>query len=347
MCKYICKEDPNPLRDGTLVKYATAEYKFLGRENAKEGKLDCIMKAVMKDNVDILDLFEQMPGTMAMHYPKIKTAQQIIVSLKEQKKKNTKPTFSYTGTHPQTRAIVNWLNHNLYGQMKFKAKQLYLIAPADSGKTTLLNMLEKFLNMYHIPSGEDFYDLYKDGVYELAVLDEFKGQKPVQWLNLWLQGGKMNIRQKGAQMLKAQPFPTIICSNFTLEENYNKMLSSGQNHQEKIVGLKERLWIIKLDSYLDITQVTVTHKDGTSEPLCSKAELDSLKDDFDLWEGTKEPEYVSDFFAKVPVAADAVPDLMDVHADPINRPSTPPDTRFDDVLPSRAQRARMVLNPDN
>ena len=76
--------------------------------------------------------------------------------------------------------------------------------------------------------------------------------------------------------------------------------------------------------------------------------MDSLKDDFDLWEGTKEPEYVSDFFAKVPVATDALPDLMDIHADPATvRPSTPPDTRFTDVLPSREERMRRVLNPDN
>ena len=67
MCKYICKEDKEPLRDGILVKFAEAGYSFL-RSNPKEGKMDCLMRAAMQDNCDILELFEQMPGIDIVFY---------------------------------------------------------------------------------------------------------------------------------------------------------------------------------------------------------------------------------------------------------------------------------------
>lgn len=72
-----------------------------------------------------------------------------------------------------------------------------------------------------MPLLEDFYDLYDDDLYDLVCLDEFRGQKTIQFLNLWLQGGlPMSVRKKGSQGLKRKNLPMIICSNFALENVY-------------------------------------------------------------------------------------------------------------------------------
>ena len=55
---------------------------------------------------------------------------------------------------------------------------------------------------------------------DLCVLDEFRAQKTVQFLNHFLDGSHMPLRQKGRQTLKTDNLPCIILSNFSLEECY-------------------------------------------------------------------------------------------------------------------------------
>jgi len=109
-----------------------------------------------------------------------------------------------------------------------------------------VNQLEKWCRIYQIPATEDFYDLYEDGMYDLAVLDEFKASKTIQWLNLWLQGGMMNIRKKGAQVLKKENIPTIILSNYELHESYHKVELS------KLETLESRLDIVRVSEFINI-----------------------------------------------------------------------------------------------
>lgn len=61
-------------------------------------------------------------------------------------------------------------------------------------------------------------------MYDLAVIDEFRGSdKPLGWLNLWLQGNPMPLRKKGSQYTKEQNIPTIILSNYSPREAYSKV----------------------------------------------------------------------------------------------------------------------------
>lgn len=105
--------------------------------------------------------------------------------------------------------------------------------------------LAKRLSVYYIPH-EDFYDSYDDEAYDLAVLDEFGGQKTPTWLNMWLDGQPMPLRKKGSQCMKYNNLPTIICSNSDLFDCYNAV------RQERLDALAERLTIIYCDHFLDI-----------------------------------------------------------------------------------------------
>ena len=146
-----------------------------------------------------------------------------------------------------TREIANWLNDNLFNtNRKLKEPQLYIHGPANMGKTTLVETLAKYCRIYRIPTDEQFYDFYYDGMYDLVVLDEFKAQKTVTWLNEFLQGSEMVLRVKGAQRIKRDNPPAIILSNYTLEEAYRN------SDPGKIAPLHERLKIVEVSEFIEI-----------------------------------------------------------------------------------------------
>jgi hypothetical protein len=95
-----------------------------------------------------------------------------------------------------TQKVIDWLNLNIQSKRPFKQKQLYLYGPVNSGKTTLSILLTKYCQTYTVPMGEDYYDFYTDPEPTLCVMDEFKGQKTIEWLNAFLQGAPMMLRRR-------------------------------------------------------------------------------------------------------------------------------------------------------
>jgi len=149
------------------------------------------------------------------------------------------------GLTDSNKQIAQWISSNVRQTRKFKAPQLFITGPKNLGKTSLIEWLERYLSVYHIPQTEDFYDLYTDD-YDLVVFDEFKGQKTIQWMNLFLQGGRMNIRKKGSQYLKQKNLPVIILSNYPLGDCYPKARDDG-----RLDTLLVRLDIVEIDSFID------------------------------------------------------------------------------------------------
>jgi len=121
-----------------------------------------------------------------------------------------------------------------------------LSGPPLIGKTTLLMQLSRFLRIYNIPMDEDYYDDWDDGSYDLAVMDEYKGNKPVQWLNRWLDGSMMPLKKKGSQYLKRANVATLILSNFTLEECYRAAMERSAHFLVGLEALRTRLICIHL-----------------------------------------------------------------------------------------------------
>lgn len=81
---------------------------------------------------------------------------------------------------------------------------------------------------------EDFYDYYDDETFDLVCLDEFKGQKTMQFLNCFLQGGDMFLKKKGSQYHKRKNIPVIILSNWSLDDCYRGDCSSIRSRVTEI-----------------------------------------------------------------------------------------------------------------
>ena len=149
------------------------------------------------------------------------------------------------GWYPELGMILEWLDLNIKGEQRaLSAKHLYIHGPTGIGKTSLVDKLREYLSVYDVPHSEDFYDYYQDGVYDLAVMDEFKANKQLQWMNLWLQGFQMTLRVKGAQRIKKQNLPTLILSNYSVEESYKN------KNQNQLAPLFRRLTVLKCEAPL-------------------------------------------------------------------------------------------------
>lgn len=89
------------------------------------------------------------------------------------------------------------------------------------GKTSLTVALRQFFSIYLVPLHEDFNCTYDDDIYDLAVMDEFKGNKTIQWMNNWLDGTPMLLKRKSTSgFTKLFNIPTIVLSNYPLRECY-------------------------------------------------------------------------------------------------------------------------------
>lgn len=242
-CRSLKKTQEYCFKEGDYIVHGVDPIK---RRKSKDGKFDLIAKEIMAGQ-GFQNIVNKYPGIAMIQKKKVEDFIQwnsLNLTLLQR--------WDWTGMklmpqyNEETKKIVEWLNLNIQQKREFKQKQLMIIGPQNTGKTSLINALERWCRIYHIPATEDFYDLYDDNLFDLAVLDEFKASKTIQWLNLWLQGGIMNIRKKGSQYLKKKNIPTIILSNYKLHENYSKVDSS------KLETLESRLEILEVSEFINI-----------------------------------------------------------------------------------------------
>ncbi len=135
--------------------------------------------------------------------------------------------------------IGHWLNENIKNERGFKQRQLYIHGCANVGKTHLVETLKKMLNVFHIPR-ERYYDKWYNNTFDLAVMDEYKGNKNIPFLNEFLQGSSMALAKKGSQVIKAHNIPTIILSNYGL----NDLIMQEKLTQMDVETLLTRLEIV-------------------------------------------------------------------------------------------------------
>lgn len=209
----------------------------------KGQKSDDVARMIMEGK-SLEEVNKEHPGYVMINKRKLEEYESWVQCKKAMKNKEEWKPPTVEGLTDTDKQIAEWICLNIRQPRKFKSAQLMVIAPANHGKTSLVEWLERSLSVYHIPVGEDFYDLYSDE-YDLAVMDEFKGQKTLQWMNMFLQGGPMNIRKKGSQYMKMKNIPVIILSNYPLHTCYPKAAEDG-----RLDTLRARLEIVEVDSFI-------------------------------------------------------------------------------------------------
>lgn len=217
---------------------------------AKRGKWAEATPALLEGQ-DTEALLKRMPEFVLGNLKKVQEAVAFLANIKAQE--DQLPLQEFLTWEPPGDIISNWSNaaQTVWRFLKdnltnkgFGRRQLYLHGGTGIGKSTFLQHLIKCVRTYHIPV-EDFYDHWNDNLYDLSVMEEFKSQKTIQWLNQWLDGAIMNVRKKGvAGVMKKNPIPTIILSNFDIHgsEVYPNMQESTS-----LQTLRRRLYLVYVD----------------------------------------------------------------------------------------------------
>ncbi|AUM61809.1 Rep [uncultured virus] len=245
------------------VKYITKKGDFVTNGinveailEKKNPKVEEVCKEIVGGS-SLSDIRKDYPGFYMMHKRKLAEFEVDILMERTKKEKKTWVEFSeenIAGMSYQNQKIARWINENLFKPREFKQKQLYIYGPKNLGKSTLIMQLESYAMIYWMPASEDFYDLYDDNLYDLIVLDEFRAQKTIQQLNLWLQGSTMPLRKKGSQGLKKKNLPMIILSNYSLEECYSKTSEKEREtgNTDRLDTLRTRLNIVEVGEFIQI-----------------------------------------------------------------------------------------------
>jgi len=237
--EYITKEDKEPAQHNIDFKQILA---------GKSSKFAVIARQVM-DGKNLMEINETDPGFVLQHKRKLEEYQ-VWVTMKKPRldllpwQKVPVPAYG-----PEYQ-LATWLNENIHlpHPRCLKAPQLYLYSPPNCGKTTLVSWLSRFCRIYYMPLLEDFYDFYDDDSYDLVIIDEFRGQKQIQFLNQWLDGQPATVRVKGGQRLKRRNLPCIILSNWSLSSVYSGAI---EKHGVDVISpLLARLEIVNVNKFI-------------------------------------------------------------------------------------------------
>ncbi len=230
--RYITKHDKKYLVHGDIDVAARLEKK--GGNVA-----DKVAKSIV-DGQTFMQVATANMGYAMIHARKIKAWEAQTGLWREMAEKKAVPSgFAVPAEYLSTLSdedvdIACWISTNLNtGPRPFATKGLYIYGATGLMKTSLIRQLDEYLNIYYVPMQEEFYDSYQDGQYDIIVLDEFKGQKPITFLNALIDGQKVNLKQKGCQYLKKQNLPVIILSNYTLAECYVKAVEKYGQYSER------------------------------------------------------------------------------------------------------------------
>lgn len=204
---YLRKSDPSPLIYGDLPV-----------DKEKHSKGDTVASMVLQ-GLSQVEICDAQPGYFLINKRKI---EELAEWTKVKKMKESITPYpgrlAFLGQCIQTRAIVEWFNANMNVVRPMKMEQLYIWGSANSNKTSLITLLEKWFRIYWVPQDEEFYDLYNDDDYDLIVFDEFKMQKKLQWLNKFIEGAPCPVRRKGVCVtMKRKNLPVVILSNYSTE----------------------------------------------------------------------------------------------------------------------------------
>lgn len=220
--------------DGDKAFQGISEEEFTSLGEKPEGAKLVAVVNELRAGSSVHDLIVKYPGQV-LNIKKWEVAKAMFdyESMRVSVEPNFFASMGWNGIGPgaaptgSAQGIITWFNTNLggdrYAVRPIRSQQLWVRAPPGAGKTTLINNLRTCLNIYPMPY-ETFQDQWEDNRFDLCVLDEFKSQLPLHWLNSWLDGGIFQVKRKGiAPYPKAQNIPTVILSNYTPEECYPNM----------------------------------------------------------------------------------------------------------------------------
>ena len=135
----------------------------------------------------------------------------------------------------------------------FKSKQLLLVGPANTGKTSLIRQIQKHTAVYHMDVS-NWFPSYRDGVYPVIAWNEFKLKGGMSHTDLlkFLEGYPMDLQYKGGSSLRRDNQLIIMTSNMTLDQHIDFKFKDQKQRSLARDNLRARIQQIVLPPGIDL-----------------------------------------------------------------------------------------------
>ncbi len=141
--------------------------------------------------------------------------------------------------------IADWLTKNVRTPRILGQKHLYIWGATMMGKTTLYNKLKTYLNIYRMPSGK-WHPKYRNGVFDMIVFDEFRGQQTVTFMNQICDGGDLYLESKGGGRTYNDFLPILVLANLLPGDIYVKVPTVI------LEAFERRFHFVNVNDFIDI-----------------------------------------------------------------------------------------------
>lgn len=123
------------------------------------------------------------------------------------------------------RQIAIWISTEIRSASRpIKSPQLWITSEPSKGKTTFFSEMSQYLRIFTLTMDEKYIEGWDDDV-DLVVIDEFTGQKPISFMNAFVDGQVVNLAVKGGtRVQKKKNVPVVVLSNLTPEQVYGNDL---------------------------------------------------------------------------------------------------------------------------
>ena len=112
---------------------------------------------------------------------------------------------------PEELSIVRWVNCLVDRPSGLGVKHLYVHGPTEHGKTTLAQFVSKHFVTYFM--SREHYDNGLTAETQVSILDEFDGDRPMTFLNQFMDTLPMSVGMKGSQFYRRNPVWVLFLSN--------------------------------------------------------------------------------------------------------------------------------------
>ncbi len=253
IAKHILKVVKYVTKDGNYESYKIDVPTWLMSHQTKNGASFELVASLMKAGNSLEQIDDLHPGMVARNLVKLQKYDKFLLS-KKRKLASAElkqwRALDISALDQDFRLLGIWMNNNLHGSPRlFKQKQLWLWGNTNLGKTSMVMKLMKYFRTYMIPTDVSHLDDYHDDDYDLLVMDEYKGQKSITWLNGFAQGSHFPVHRRYSGTMKIKNLPLIVLSNYSIEQAYDKV---NMYNPERLFPLKSRFEVINVLKFIDL-----------------------------------------------------------------------------------------------
>ena len=252
--------DQHPNIQGVRNVKKCVEYIMKYGDYAKDGidldamfqKKSCktdVIATQIREGATLKELELEYPGFVMMHRPLLEEEVARVKRARiaaESKLEIDDMTFSIdiAETDQGAKDLEQWLKDNMGQPRCHRQKQLWLHGPPRIGKTRLVSYVTSYLRVYYMCLEDEWYDDWENDQIDFVVIEEYKGQRPITWMNQFLDGQPMKLRRRRkAPIVKTINPPVMILSNMSPEEAYATAISRNPTC---IDPLMDRLKVIHI-----------------------------------------------------------------------------------------------------